>query len=126
MNESVDPRILFAAERTFLAYLRTGLAFMGFGFVVARFGFFLRQIAVAAAPGESPSPPSGTSLLLGTALILLGVAVCASAAPWYGRTVARLQSGAGYTPLRYGLAFWVAGGVAIVGVLMVAYLLLLR
>jgi putative membrane protein len=29
-----DPRIYFAAERTFLAWLRTGFALMGFGFVV--------------------------------------------------------------------------------------------
>ncbi len=38
-----DPRVLFAAERTFLAWIRTGLALMGFGFVVARFGIFLQQ-----------------------------------------------------------------------------------
>ena len=36
-----DPRVFFAAERTFLAWIRTGLALMGFGFVVARFGLFL-------------------------------------------------------------------------------------
>ena len=30
-----DPRVFFAAERTFLAWIRTGLALMGFGFVVA-------------------------------------------------------------------------------------------
>jgi putative membrane protein len=46
MSDSVtnDPRVLFAAERTFLAWIRTGLALMGFGFVVARFGIFLQQI----------------------------------------------------------------------------------
>lgn len=45
--ESADPRILFAAERTLLAWVRTGLALMGFGFVVARFGLFLRELAAA-------------------------------------------------------------------------------
>jgi uncharacterized membrane protein YidH (DUF202 family) len=41
-----DPRVCFAAEQTFLAWIRTGLALMGFGFVVARFGIFLQQIAL--------------------------------------------------------------------------------
>ncbi len=39
-----DPRVYFAAERTFLAWIRTGLGLMGGGFAVARFGLFLRQL----------------------------------------------------------------------------------
>ena len=42
-----DPRVFFAAERTFLAWIRTGLALMSFGFVVSRFELFLRGIAGA-------------------------------------------------------------------------------
>ena len=42
LTSEPDPRVFFAAERTFLAWIRTGLALMGFGFVVARFGLFLR------------------------------------------------------------------------------------
>ena len=44
-REGPDPRVLFAAERTFLAWIRTGLGLMGLGFIVARFGLFLREIA---------------------------------------------------------------------------------
>lgn len=46
-----DPRVFFAAERTFLAWIRTGLALMSFGFVVSRFELFLREIA-----GAQPDP----------------------------------------------------------------------
>ena len=33
-----DPRIYFAAERTFLAWTRTGITLLAFGLVVVRFG----------------------------------------------------------------------------------------
>lgn len=35
-----DPRVYFAAERTFLAWIRTGLGLIGIGFAVSRFGLF--------------------------------------------------------------------------------------
>jgi putative membrane protein len=35
-----DPRVYFAAERIFLAWIRTGLGLIGIGFAVSRFGLF--------------------------------------------------------------------------------------
>ena len=82
-----DPRVFFAAERTFLAWLRTGLALMGFGFVVARFGLLLREIAGA----QRDPPPMGFSPWFGIAFVALGVVLTAGAL--FVRRRRRVQAG---------------------------------
>jgi putative membrane protein len=71
-----DPRVLFAAERTLLAWQRSAITLMGFGFVVERFGLFLRMI------GDQPLTPSqrGFSLWLGVGLLLIGAGVAVTSA----------------------------------------------
>ena len=123
-GEPPDPRILFAAERTLLAYVRTGLALMGFGFVVARFGLFLRQIALATGGVRLPAP-SAFTLVTGTVLVVLGALVCAASVPWYVRTLARLQAGQPYTPPVVGVGVIVAGAVGAAGLGMAVYLVTL-
>ena len=119
-----DPRVRFAAERTLLAWMRTGLALMGFGFVVARFGLFLREIAAA---GQVMAHQHSTrwSLWIGTALIGLGVAVSLVASFEYYRFVALSKQGRAYTPRTALLAVGVGVILALLGIVMAMYLILL-
>jgi putative membrane protein len=89
-----DPRVYFAAERTFLAWIRTGLALMGFGFVVARFGLFLRELSFRNS-GQPPlsSQTTSPSLWFGTALVIVGVLVNISAVMTHIREVRQLRTG---------------------------------
>lgn len=124
MQEDRDPRVYFAAERTFLAWIRTGLALMGFGFVVARFGLFLRELGSIAA--DTRMRTSGFSVWVGTALVLLGVIVNGVSAFEHLRTIRRLNAGHDVTgrPSATGIALAVL--LAAAGMAMSAYLLIER
>ena len=118
-----DPRTRLAGERTLLAWIRTGLALMGFGFVVARFGLFLREIAAA---GNLPRPPhTSFSLWIGTILVLAGVTVSLCAAWEHHRFLQRLEQRLPYRAPKWPLGIIVAIFLAIMGVVMSLYLILL-
>jgi putative membrane protein len=115
-----DAATFFAAERTLLAWVRTGLAMMGFGFVVARFGLFLRELA--SVEGNTQPHRPGVSLWVGTALVVLGVAVNLLAAWRHYATVGRLnrREPLEFRPLSLGIV--VALVLAILGIVIAFYL----
>ena len=71
MSDINDPRVLFAAERTLLAWNRTSISLMAFGFVVERFGLFLQ---ISGRP-ETNFFQRHISFLVGICFILLGIFV---------------------------------------------------
>jgi putative membrane protein len=94
---------------------------MGFGFVVARFGMFLRELA-AARGAEVPHSPR-LSVWVGSALIVLGVAVNIVTAVQHVGVLSRLRQGLPLNPSRWPLAVIVSLLLAAIGILMTIYLI---
>jgi putative membrane protein len=86
-----DPRVYFAAERTFLAWIRTGLGLIGIGFAVSRFGLFFRQLS--ASQSHLPTRATGLSVWSGVTLVGLGVIVILSSVLRHLRLMRELKSG---------------------------------
>ena len=124
MSDLNDPRVLFAAERTLLAWVRTGLTIMAFGFVVARFGLYVQQLLLAQR--VSAPQPSGMSLWFGTALIAAGVVVNLLSVWHHVALVRWIDRDRAGQPHSTTLAVALSLFLAVVGVGMVIYLAVLR
>ena len=114
MAELDDPRVLFAAERTLLAWSRTTAGLMAFGFLVDRAGVMIQGAAAARDLG----------FWIGLAFILLGVVLSLLSVLQYRRTVAGLrpaQIPAGYW---LNLSVFMSVALAVLGAALAVHLVL--
>jgi len=107
-----DPRVLFAAERTLLAWNRTACGLIALGFFVDR-----------ASLIASADDPGGLAAGIGIAFILLGVALNVVSVVQYRRGVASLR------PVEIPPRYWLNLGVvtnllvALLGLLLTFHIL---
>ena len=114
MSDLNDPRVLFAAERTLLAWTRTVAGLIALGFFIDRASF----MGVPGAPGRA------LAAWVGVAFILLGVLLNIVSIIHYRRALATLR--AAEIPSRYwpNLASLASLGVAVLGVLLALYIVM--
>ena len=120
LNSDTDPRVYFAAERTYLAWLRTGITVMAFGFVVARFGLFQRLMR--AQGGDVPQG-TGLSPYLGSVLVVLGVIATGAGTRRYYKFCRRLGRTEMPSPHAEVLPILLGWALVVLGLMMVAVLL---
>ncbi len=122
MSDLKDPRVLFAAERTLLAWNRTSLSFIAFGFLIERAGLLLHVLA--------PDSVGVVNAMLGFWIGILFILLGAFAAVWSSRqfrallrTLSPAEFPAGYG-FRWGLAVNMV--VAFLGLVLVGALFIGR
>ena len=122
LNTDADPRVYFAAERTYLAWLRTGITVMAFGFVVARFGLFLRLLR---APGDEMTHAHGRGLspYVGALLVVLGVIATSAGTRRYHKFCRRLGRDELPSPHAELLPMLLGWSLVVLGLVLVAVLL---
>jgi putative membrane protein len=119
-----DPRVYFAAERTFLAWIRTGLGLMGVGFAVSRFGLFLREFS--STQHQPLHTSTAHSVLTGVALVALGVVINLTAVVNHLSVIRKLSTGTWQPGQPSRTAVALALLLALLGIGMAIYLIRFR
>lgn len=120
MTENRDPRIMFAAERTLLAWNRTSIALIAFGFVVERSGLLMTLLM----PEKSDTLSHWLTFAAGIAFVLIGAITAIYSSSQYAKVLRNLRPSDfpdGYAT-KWGIYVNVA--VAIIGFLLVIALYL--
>jgi len=120
MSELKDPRILFAAERTLLAWNRTSISVMAFGFVIERFELFLK----IAGKEEMKIFHRHISFIVGESFIVLASILAIYSIVQHKRILRTLDTNA--VPEGYNLSIGMTanGIIGALGILLSAYLFL--
>lgn len=120
MSDLKDPRVLFASERTLLAWNRTSISLMAFGFVVERFGLFLE----IARRDDIKVFQRHVSFYVGISFILLAVFV-AIYSLWQHKRILKTISPV-EVPVGYNLYLGMAtnGIIGFLGIALIGYLFL--
>ena len=110
MSELNDPRVLFAAERTLLAWNRTASGLIALGFLIDR------------ASLMTHSARHGFAVAIGVSFLVLGVLLNVLSVVQYRRGIAELR--AAEIPPRYWVNLPVAASLAVsaLGVALALYL----
>jgi putative membrane protein len=119
-----DPRVFFAAERTLLAWVRSGITVMALGFVVAKFGLFLTLLSSASTAANASHHNNELSNIFGIALVIIGVAITIGAQLNHQRYIKTLPPNDVPKLAISWLPTLLAASVAVVGLLLAAYLLI--
>lgn len=120
MSYLEDPRVFFAAERTFLAWMRTGLGIAALGLAMAKYKIFIATLQQESIVEAKKEP----SFLIGIGIIIIALLSISFALIQFRSFVKTL--GANEFPNKHGhrLAVYFGLVIQIMLLLLLAYLIL--